>query len=386
MILRRLQLGCRPTKDLKLIMSNILIKNGTIIFPDALLPRSAVLIEGRKIVAVGKRTRHPRGIISIDAGGAYISPGFIDTHIHGSPDDIFKNETKSGTTSVVIAESCAPLESIYNKIRRVEKFMKRSSFGHNVLGVRLEGPYINKKKAGAQERRYIRRPDRKEMLEIIKKCGHLLKIMTIAPEVKDAIPVIKLLGHHGIIASIGHSNATYEEATAGIEAGVTHATHIFNAMRGPERGESGASSAVLLEDTVTAEIVLDLIHVPKETFDILIKVKGTSRTILITDSVRAEKRSGVEKQDGVYKFKDGTIAGSGLTTIGALRHSVRACGLQLVDAIRMLTINPARLLGVERRKGRISAGLDADIVIFDENFDVKLTIVNGEIAYRKKGR
>ncbi|MDD5135718.1 MAG: N-acetylglucosamine-6-phosphate deacetylase [Candidatus Omnitrophica bacterium] len=366
-------------------MSHILIKNGTLIFPDALLPHSAVLVEGKKIAAVGKKMRHPKGTISIDALGAYISPGFIDTHIHGSPDDIFRNETRYGTTSVVIAESCAPLENIYGKIRRVEQFVKISAFGHNVLGVRLEGPYISRQKSGAQDRRYIKRPSRKETLEIIKKCGHLLKILTIAPEVKGAIPVIKLLRPHGIIASIGHSNATYEEAAAGIAAGISHATHIFNAMRGPERGESGASSAALLEDAVTAEIVLDLIHVTKEAFDILIKVKSTSRTILITDSVRAEKRPGVEKRDGVYKFKDGTIAGSALTTIGALRHSVRACGLQLVDAVRMLTVNPARLLGVERRKGRIAAGMDADITIFDEDFDVKATIVNGEIAYRKKG-
>ena len=363
-------------------MSRILIKNGTVILPDAFLKDSAVLVDGKKIAAVGKKIRLPKGAVSIDAHGAYISPGFIDTHIHGSPKDIFEHETKSGTTSIVIAESCAPLGEIYQKLRAVEKFVHNSALGHNVLGLRLEGPYINKKKAGAQDARYIKVPDKKETLDIIKKCGPLLRMMTIAPEVKGAIPVIKLLRHHGIIASIGHSNATYEETSAGIAAGITHATHIFNAMRGPERGESGASSAALLEDAVTAEIILDFVHVPKELFDLLIKVKSVEKTILVTDSVRSEKRPGVEKRDGVYKFRDGTIAGSALTAIGALKHSVKTCKLRLDDAVRMLTVNPARLFGVERRKGRISAGMDADIVVFDEDFNVKITIINGEIAYR----
>ncbi|MFA5144233.1 MAG: N-acetylglucosamine-6-phosphate deacetylase [Candidatus Omnitrophota bacterium] len=366
-------------------MASILIKNGTIVLPDALLENSYVLIDGNKIAAVGKGMRHPRGTISVDAGGAYISPGFIDTHIHGSPAEIFNNEIRSGTTSIVIAESCASLDEIYGKARQIERFVRDSAFGHNVLGLRLEGPYINKKKAGAQDRRYIRKPNRKEMLEMLKKCGHLLKMITIAPEIDGAIPIIKLLGPHGVIASMGHTNATYEEAAAGITAGIRHATHIFNAMRGPERGESGASSAALLEEAVMAEIVLDFIHVPRELFDLLIKVKGTQRTILVTDSVRAERRPGVEKRDGTYKFRDGTIAGSALTMIGALKHSVKTCGLELVDAARMLTINPARLFGAERRKGRIAAGMDADIVLFDEDFDVKITILNGEIAYRKKG-
>ena len=370
---------------INLTMSRICIKNGTVVLPHALLKNAPVLIDGAKIVLVGGKIKPPKNATTIDARGCFISPGFIDTHIHGTPEEIFKNEIRFGTTSIVIAESCAPLDEIFRKIREIKEFTGKNPFGRNLLGVRLEGPYISKEKAGAQDERYIRSPDKKEALKIIKECDPLLRIVTIAPELKGAIAIIKLLKYNKIIASMGHSNATYEEAVSGIATGINHATHIFNAMRIPDKREPGASTAALLADSVMAEIILDLIHVPKALFDLLIKVKGVDKTILITDSVRAEKRPDVKKIGGVYKFKSGTIAGSSLTTIDALENSVKECGLSLTDAVKMLTVNPAKLLHIERRKGKIAVGMDADIVIFDKDFTVKTTIINGNIIYRQKG-
>ena len=368
-------------------MNRILIKHGVIIAPNALLKDISLLIAGEKIASVGKKIRCPRNAAVIDAKGCFVSPGFIDTHIHGAPDEIFRNEARFGTTSIVIAESCAPLAAIFKKIRGIEEFIKKDPLGQNVLGMRLEGPYISKKKAGAQDERYIKNPDKKEALKIVKACGPLLRMVTIAPERKGAIMVIKELKRNKIIASIGHSNATYKEAASGITAGIDHATHIFNAMRMPDKREPGASIAALLANSVTAEIILDLVHVQKALFGLLVKVKGVDNTILVTDSVRAEKRSDVKKVGGVYRFRNGTIAGSSLRTISAVKNSVKKCGLMLTDAIKMLTINPARLLNIARRKGKIAVGMDADIVIFDKDFNVKTTIINGNIVYpvRKDG-
>jgi N-acetylglucosamine-6-phosphate deacetylase len=248
------------------------------------------------------------------------------------------------------------------------------------LGARLEWPFINRIKAGAQNTDYIRKPDIKKAVGLIGRCGPALKVVTIAPEIKGAIPVIKLLKRRNVIASIGHSNATFDEAAVGIKAGISHATHTFNAMRGPDEYDRGASTAVLLSSEVTAEVIADMIHIPKVILSFLIRIKGPDRTILVTDSVRAEGKA--KPQDGVYRLGNGTIAGSALTAIKAVENCVKECGISVTEAVRMITLTPARLLGVDGNKGRIAEGMDADIVLFDKDFKVKLTMINGQVVYR----
>lgn len=363
-------------------MSSIYIINGTVILHEALLKNAAVLIKGKKIISVGRKIRPPKDAAIIDADGAYVSPGFIDTHIHGEPEKIFKNEVKTGTTAVVIAESCASLHKMLTQIRTIEGFVKQNHFGPCVLGVRVEGPYISREKAGAQDARYIKVPDEREARRFIKSCGPLLKMMTIAPEIIGANAIIKLLKRNKITASLGHSNASYKEAEHGIRAGASHATHTFNAMSGPDKRCPGVSDAVLSSRKVWAEVILDLIHVHKALFKLLVKEKGLAKTILTTDSIRAQGRPGAREIDGIYRLKDGTIAGSALTMIGAVGNAVKDCGMDLIAAVKMATANPAKLLGLEKRKGMIAAGMDADLVIFDGDFKVKATIINGEIVYR----
>ena len=357
---------------------SIHIKNGNLILKDAVLKNSSLLIDGSKISSVGKPRPDAKGAIIIDAEGCFVSAGFIDCHIHGSPGKIFRNEARSGTTSFVVAESAAPLAKIYEDIESINKFVKTDPLGPNVLGVHIEGPYISLKKRGAQNPRYIKRPDAGEVPEIIKRCGSLLKIMTIAPELEGAIPLIKLLKRNGVIASIGHSDATYKGALEGISAGARHATHLFNAMSGVNKSTrkttSGVVTAVLSDNRVTTEVILDLIHVHKSLFRLLLKSKPLDDIILITDSVRNTIKS------GVYRLKDGTIAGSALTMIKAVENAVKAGGLSLVNAVRLATLNPARFLGVDSRKGALEAGKDADIVIFDRKFKVKVVIIRGKIA------
>lgn len=366
-------------------MPMLRIKNATIVLKDALLKKSALLVSGSKIISIGRNAGRKSDCQIIDAHGCYISPGFIDTHIHGNPAKIFSGEARTGTTSIVVAISCDRIDRICNTIREIKGFKAKDLLGPNVLGVRLEGPYINRKKAGAQNPRHIKRPDRKEALRLIKKCGSILRIMTVAPELIGVNGLIGLLRRKKITASIGHSDANFEEALHGVESGINHATHIFNAMRGMDGRDPGAAGIALLDDRITAEIILDLVHVRGELFKLLLKTKGIDKVILVTDSIRHEFPNKAKYGRGVYRLKNGKLAGSSLTMIKAVKNAVRIGKVSLVDAINMATLNPAKLLGVRNKKGIIAAGMDADMVIFDREFDVKATILSGKIVYRKGG-
>jgi len=384
-------------------MSPIRIKNGNVITPRALLKDADVLIEGAKIAAVGKAAKG-RGALNIDAKDLFVAPGFIDTHIHGDPETILEHEVKYGTTAILPALSCDSLDRIYSKIDEIKAFVADDPLGKAILGVRLEGPFINKRRAGAQDKRYILKPDKRGLTSFInlfkKGVRPFLKIITIAPELEGTKPLLGVLKKNGIIASIGHSDATYEEALKGFDSGITHATHLFNAMSGFDDGERGVATAALVDERIYAEGILDLVHFHPKLFRLLVKVKDISKIILITDSVRAEYgsslrgpkgRSNLNKEiasppsaarnDGhIYRFADGRIAGSALTMIQAVKNAVQAGRLSVIDAVRCATLNPARLLGIDSRKGAIAAGKDADIVVFDKNFNVKMTMINGRIV------
>jgi len=252
-----------------------------------------------------------------------------------------------------------------------------------VLGARLEGPFINGKKAGAQDKRFIMAPSEGILIKIIRDSGPALKMMTIAPELEGAERLVNILKKNGIVASMGHTDADRRQAINGIRYGITHATHLPNGMRRAVNG-GGAVDACLGDRRVAVEMVCDLVHVPAGLLRSFFKKKGKNGVILITDSVRAQMR-GRKPERGVFRLRDGTIAGSDLTMIGAIKNAVRSCGVGLGDAVAFATINPARLLGVDTHKGSISKGKDADLVVFDKNFDVKMTMVRGRIVYRKRG-
>ncbi|MBP7055285.1 MAG: N-acetylglucosamine-6-phosphate deacetylase [Candidatus Omnitrophica bacterium] len=365
------------------MIEKIYIKNASVILPARILKNSSVTILGERVSSVGPVRNPPSGAKVIDASGLYVAPGFIDTHIHGLPEDIFDNEIRYGTTSIVVALSCDSLPRLYAKVDRIKRFIDSNRLGGNVVGVRLEGPYINKLKSGAQDKSFIHRADPRELIRILKRCGPLLKMMTVAPEIPGAGSIIKILKAHGVIASIGHSNALYKEAVRGIDKGITHATHLFNAMRGMNRGYPGAADAVLADRRVIAEIILDMVHVNKECFAIAAKSKRPDKLVLITDSIRADLKKGVWEKDGVYWVSKNVKAGSCLNMIGAVKNAVTLAGVSLIEAVRFVTLNPAKLFKIDKTKGSIAAGKDADLVIFDKNFDVKMVMVRGRISYHK---
>lgn len=363
-------------------MKYVYIKNGSIILKDRILKDVSVKIEGHKIKTVGRNIKPTKGSCIIDAKGCFVSPGFIDCHIHGEPGKIFFNEARYGTTAFVVSQSCAPLEFICERAKKIKKFINKNPLGKNVLGLRLEGPYINRERAGAQNRLYIKKPDLHELISIIHRCGGLLKIMTIAPELKGSKPLLKTLCKNRVIPSIGHSDASYEDAVDGMDAGITHVTHTFNAMSPLDRRSPGVIGAILLDDRVTAEVILDLVHVHRALFSLLIKTKKRDNVIIITDSIVSEPHKGTANIGGAYRFEDGRLAGSALNMIQALKNAVTNCSLGLLEALRLITLNPAKLLGVEDKKGSLEPGKDADIVIFDKNFGVKMTFIRGRIVYR----
>lgn len=344
-------------------MSSKYIFNANIILNDRILKHSSVTIKGSKIVTIGGPT--PKGAALIDARGAYLAPGFIDTHIHGTPGEITRNETKYGTTSFVVAVSCG---------RQVPDISGYSS----VLGVRIEGPYINAVMAGAQNKHFIKKPSSGSLERIMNICGRKLKMMTLAPEISGVEKLIGLCRKCGVIPSIGHSNASYEEAKKSFGLGIRHATHLFNAMSGPRHGTVGASLAALFDKRVTVEVIADLKHVRPELLRLVFAVKDSGKVMLITDSVRAEKA--IMSTPDV----DSRLSGAG-HMMGCVKNAVCHCGVSLIEAVKMASLNPAKLFGFGKSKGSIAPGKDADLVAFDRNFNVKFTVIGGRMVYQKKG-
>ena len=337
-------------------MPTTYIFNASVVINNRILRHSSLTLKDSKITAVNKRA--PKDAVFINARGLYLAPGFIDTHIHGSPEDIIAYETRYGTTAFVIAVSCGcPVPDIYGY--------------QNILGIRLEGPFINPVMAGAQGKSFIKSPSENGLSKIINSCGKDLKMITLAPELPGAKTLIHLCKKRGIIPSIGHSNATYEAAKKSFNAGIKHATHLFNAMSGPRHGTAGAGLAALFDKRVTIEVIAALKHVRPELFRLIFAIKDTAGIILITDSVRAPS--------------SGHRTGSRCTMVDAVKNAVVRCGISISDAVGMASANPARLFGVSKCKGSIAPGKDADLVLFDKNFNVEFTIIGGRIVYQKRG-
>lgn len=361
------------------------IRNGTALFRNTSKRNTTIIIANGTIRSIGKTiSSRSSSATAIDATGLFVAPGFIDTHIHGDPADIMPHEIKFGTTAILPTISCASSSAVERQVEEIRSFLDHDPLGSSLLGIRIEGPYINKARAGAQPKRFIEHPSIAGLRKIVQRCRGLLKIMTIAPEIEGAREIIERLSKAKVIVSAGHSDATYRETLGGIGSGIRHATHLFNGMRRMTRQDAGVAGASLIDKRVTVEVIADLIHVSTDRLCLVFAMKPKEQIILITDSVRAERPASFLSR-GVYRLRDGTIAGSSLTMMGAVKTIVTACNVSIIDAIRCATLNPAKLLGVEDRKGSLARGKDADIVIFDKDFDVKMTIARGRIAYRKRG-
>jgi N-acetylglucosamine-6-phosphate deacetylase len=384
----------------------VVIENGTVMTPSEAIEKGVVVFEDGKITAVGQRNRVkvPRSARVIDASGKIVAPGFVEIHVHGGKGrdvmdasyeavkDIAKFLVSHGTTSFVPTTISAPRSDLLRAVEAVKKAMEKGTDGAEVLGAHLEGPYINPEKRGAHDADYVRLPSLDEFEEIWEASNRAVKIVTLAPELEGSKMLIQRLRELGIVASIGHSNATYTQAVDAMKRGVRHATHVFNRMSGFDPREPGVVGAVLVHDELTAELICDGIHVHPAAMSLLTRVKGSKKVVLVTDAIRAagmpdgEYALGKQRiivKDGVSRLESGDFAGSTLTMDRAVRNIVRLVGTPLQTAVKMATINPAAVVNVDENKGSLEPGKDADIVIIDDEINVYLTTVKGKILYRR---
>ena len=387
----------------------IIIINGTIITPFHLVSGKAIIIEKGKIIEIVNKeelkTATLTGVEVIEAKDKFIVPGYIDIHIHGGGgSDVMDGDYEAinqiaithshfGTTSFLPTTMTMSKDKIIRSLRSICEAVKKGTEGAEILGIHMEGPYINPEKKGAQKEIDIREPSIEEFSEFNKASGNLIRLVTIAPEMPGAIDLIKYLYKQGIIASVGHSNATYVQTRAGIQAGLSHVTHTFNAMRELHHREPGVVGAALTSPELTVEVIADGIHIHPIVLKILTKIKEAEEIVLITDAMRAaglkEGTYDLGGQEvivtkGQARLKDGTLAGSVLTMDKAVKNMASKVGVPLPKAIQMASFNPARSIGIDDKKGSLEPGKDADIVILNKNLETELTIVAGKIVYRRK--
>jgi N-acetylglucosamine-6-phosphate deacetylase len=333
-------------------------------------------------------------------------PGFIDLHIHGTNGADTMDATKDslnkiaaslpmeGTTSFLATTITQKTDIIEKALSHTGTYINETQLRGNaeILGIHLEGPFINPRKAGAQPIQHIIPPDIllfKKWLDLSK---HTIQVVTLAPEQTNALELIEYLKQNGIIASIGHSDATYQDVHEAIQSGSSQITHLFNQMRGLYQREPGVVGAAYLRNELMVELICDGIHVVPEMVKLSYQQISAQRLILITDSMRAkflaegEYELGGQKvvvHNGQALLEDGTLAGSILKMVDAMKNMMAYTGCSLQEAIQMSSSNPAIQLGVYDRKGSLKEGKDADIVILDENHNVFMTFCKGELAYQK---
>ncbi len=387
----------------------IIIINGTIITPFHLVSGKAIIIEKGRIREIANKeelsTATLTGAEVIEGKDKFIAPGYIDIHVHGGGgSDVMDGDYEAinqiaiahshfGTTSFLPTTMTMSKDKIIRSLRSICEAVKKGTAGAEILGIHMEGPYINPEKKGAQKEEEIKKISIEEFLEFNQASGNLIRLVTIAPEMPGAIGLIKYLYKQGIIASVGHSNATYVQTQAGIQAGLSHVTHTFNAMRGLHHREPGVVGAALTSPELTVEVIADGIHIHPIVLKILTKIKEGEKIVLITDSMRAaglkEGTYDLGGQEvivakGQARLKDGTLAGSVLTMDKAVKNMVNKVGIQLPKVVQMASFNPAKCLGIDDKKGSLEPGKDADIVILNKNLETELTVVAGKVVYRRK--
>jgi N-acetylglucosamine-6-phosphate deacetylase len=377
-------------------MSAILLHAGRVITPTAEISDAGLLIREDLIDAVG-----PRQGMSLPAGGREISaadmtavPGFVDIHNHGAGGrDVMEGSAEAqavvartlahhGTTSFLPTTVTASPEDTCRSVRGIAQYIgtqdRVEDARAEALGIHFEGPFLSAIRRGVHPQEWLKLPSAELLEKFLEAAAGYARILTIAPELFGAMPCIAAARKAGLVVAMGHTDATYEQARAAIAHGARHAVHVYNAMRPFSHRDSGVIGAVLTSPEVTAELIADGVHVDEAAAKLLLQAKGAERVILVSDGTAATGmpdgtyRLGnfqVTVSGGVCRNSEGKLAGSTLTLDRAVRNIVNL-GVPLTDAVRMLTLNPATLLGLEFKKGALRPGADADIVLLDEGLHI----------------
>lgn len=387
------------------------IKNGRVITPNETIS-GYVLVEDGVIKEIGEGEYAAEADKVIDAEGCYVSPGFIDLHTHGAGGADFMDGTVEaflvaakmhaahGATLVYPTTLTSSNEVLFDTFVTYEQAVEQNTEGAAFGGLHLEGPYFNPLQAGAQDPRYLRNPDPADYHEILSRSNNIARV-SFSPELEGAPEFAAELSKRGIIASAGHTNATFEQCDEAYKSGSSLITHFFSCVSTIVRKNSYRTAGVLeygyYQDGMAVEIIADGCHVPESLLKLIIRVKGFDNVVLVTDSMRG---AGMPEgpsilggladgqaciiEDGVAKLMDRSgFAGSVCTTDRLIRTMTTLAGVTVEQAVKMASYNPARVMGIADRKGSLEVGKDADIVIFNDNVDVAATIVGGRVVYSK---
>jgi len=370
-----------------------IIKTNKLVLPDR-VDRGAIIVQGNQIVEIKKRIARPGNFRIYDFSGLYVAPGFIDLQVNGGVGIDFLNATPAqvrkvadfylahGTTSIVATVITSDLSNMRQALKGIA-----CSSAPSILGVHLEGPFISKEYKGAHAEEHIIPPSKDALIKIINRYSRMVRLVTLAPELPNADEVIDYVTDLGAAVALGHSSATYTEAMRAIEKGIKLFTHLPNAMRGLHHREPGAVGAALDSD-VYVSLICDGVHLHPAFVQLVSKIKGYDRICLITDAISATGLAdGVYRlgkltifvTNGVVRLFNGVLAGSTLTMERAVQNFMKFTNCSLPEAVRCATLNPARILGIDLKTGSIEVGKKADLVVFDENFNIKHVFFSGTL-------
>ena len=381
------------------------LKNIKIVTPFRIVNNGTIVITDKKITNMGKvgDVNLSSDIPVYDLNGKTVTPGFIDLLVHGGGGKGFADDSDEsiktvsdfffshGTTGMLASLFSKKIDLLKKDVDRIATYAEQHK-DSNIWGIHMEGPFINPEIKGAHKIEYLWEPNVDMWNELNSSARGSIKLMTIAPELPGNIDVIRAAASQGVVPSIGHTLALYDDIEKAIDNGAAHVTHMFNAMRPFHHREPGIMVAALLRNELKVELIADGIHVDPIVMKLLHNIKGSGGIILVTDAIRA-----CGMPDGEYHFMDqkiivknkraflenGTLAGSTLTMEEAIRNMVRMVGVPLTDAVRMASLNGAKVLGLEHEKGILAVGKDADLVVMDDDFVVHATIYEGQIKYQK---
>lgn len=380
---------------------------GNVVTKDSVIEDGVVVIENETIVYAGTQAALPlrwnEGVIeTFTSENGYILPGFIDIHVHGGGGEDFMNSDENvldtitsyhasqGTTTMLATTMTAPKDWIEKVLSEVNKYRSKEMPYAQLAGVHLEGPFISPKWPGAQNPEHISLPNVDWLISWEQQYPELVRQVTLAPEQLGAHEVIAWLKDKGIIAALGHTDATYEEVEAAVEVGLHHAVHTFNAMTPLHHRKPGVAGAVLSDERISAEVIADGIHVHPAAVSLLAQLKSKlQKLVLITDAISA---TGLEDgnytlgdlpvivKEGVARLEDGvTLAGSTLTMIRGFRFLVQEAGLGIIEASQAASHNPADLLGILDTTGTIEQGKQADLLLLDDSLQLKQVWIKGRV-------
>ena len=391
--------------------SKLKIYNGRVLTPYRIIEDGTVVVsEEGKILEVRQGNCEVPDAKELDARGSYVAPGFIDIHVHGGGGSDFMDGSEEafitiaelharyGTTSMVPTTLTSDKAGILQTLSIYERACEKNVKGAQFLGMHLEGPYFAMNQRGAQDPRYIRNPDPSEYNDILNNAS-CIRRWSAAPELDGALDFGRRLRSKNILAAIAHTDAIYEEVERAVENGYSLVTHLYSGMSGVTRRNAfrfaGVVESAYLMDELDVEMIADGIHLPASLLRLAYKIKGADKIALITDAMRAAGTDVHESilgsvhdglpvlvEDGVAKLPDrSAFAGSVATADRLVRTMVHQAGIPLLDAVKMMTHTPARIMEVADEKGALVTGKDADIVLFDEQINVKKTLIKGHEAY-----